>query len=176
MTGVDSIINYEKSDREDYYGILGCDESATEEQINTEYKVRALQYHPDKNPDDKEAESKFQLLNEAKETLLDPEKRKNYDKWKNSGISISYKAWTSMKDHVHQSMHWATFKTKDRMLGEGGAEASTSSPAARSSSVSAAARRASEGGANIHWGAKGTMKWDKDASSDVVNKFRNYEI
>lgn len=43
-------------------------------------------------------------------------------------------------------------------------------------SVSAAARRASEGGANIHWGAKGTMKWDKDASSEVVNKFRNYEI
>jgi DnaJ family protein C protein 12 len=41
-------------------------------------------------------------LQEAKETLCDPAQRKNYDKWRNSGISISYKSWKDMKDHVHQ--------------------------------------------------------------------------
>jgi DnaJ-class molecular chaperone with C-terminal Zn finger domain len=64
----------------------------------------------------------FSLSQEAKETLLDPEKRKNYDKWKNSGISISYKAWTSMKDHVHQvrrgDKYWVTTRitTQERVL------------------------------------------------------------
>lgn len=39
---------------------------------------------------------------QAKETLLDPAKRANYDKWRNSGINISYKNWLGMKEHVHQ--------------------------------------------------------------------------
>lgn len=39
---------------------------------------------------------------DAKETLLDPAKRANYDKWRNSGINISYKNWLGMKEHVHQ--------------------------------------------------------------------------
>lgn len=39
---------------------------------------------------------------DAKETLLDPAKRANYDKWRNSGIKISYKNWLGMKEHVHQ--------------------------------------------------------------------------
>lgn len=64
-------------------------------------------------------------------------------------------------------MHWSTFKTKDRMLPET-AEGGGSAPAAH--------RRASEGGANIHWGARGTVNWQSDASSEVVSKFRNYEI
>lgn len=44
----------------------------------------------------------FSNFQEAKEVLCDPERRKNYDKWRNSGISISYKSWIDMKDHVHQ--------------------------------------------------------------------------
>lgn len=40
------------------------------------------------------------LFQEAKETLCDPEKRSNYDKWRKSGISISYKQWLGMKEHV----------------------------------------------------------------------------
>ncbi|KAJ8875865.1 hypothetical protein PR048_023768 [Dryococelus australis] len=153
MSGVDSILNYTRSEDENYYAILGCDESATEEQINAEYKAKALQLHPDKNEGDKQAEIKFQLLKEAKEILCDPEKRSNYDKWRNSGIAISYKQWVGMKEHVHSSMHWSTLKTKDRMLPE-----------------------TAEGGANIHWGARRDVKWDSDASSEVVSKFRNYEI
>lgn len=72
------------------------------EQITAEYKVLALQYHPDKNAGNKEAEEKFQKLKEAKEILCDPEKRANYDKWRSSGIAISYKQWVGMKEHVHQ--------------------------------------------------------------------------
>lgn len=68
-------------------------------------------------------------------------------------------------------MHWATMKTKDRMLPEGG-EASGGPRIP----PSAASRRASEGGANIHWGAKSGMQWDSSAPNEVVSKFRNYEI
>ncbi|KAJ3641681.1 hypothetical protein Zmor_028165 [Zophobas morio] len=175
MTNVDEILNYKRKEEEDYYGILGCDETSTVEQITTEYKVRALQYHPDKNEGDKEAEQKFQLLKEAKETLCDPEKRSNYDKWRGSGISISYRQWLGMKEHVHQSMHWSTPKTKDRMLESGGSSGPSSLGAG---GVSAAQRRASEGGANLHWTGRGGTgsAWGTEAPSEVVSKFRNYEI
>ncbi|RZF42935.1 hypothetical protein LSTR_LSTR000558 [Laodelphax striatellus] len=172
MSSVGEILSHQKTSEEDLYAILGCDESATVEQITAEYKNRALQYHPDKNEGNKDAEAKFQQLKEAKEILCDPEKRANYDKWRNSGIAISYKQWLGMKEHVHQSMHWTTLKTKDRMLPEGG-ETSTS---ATGKVPTAASRRASEGGANIHWGAKSGMQWDTSAPSEVVSKFRNYEI
>ncbi|XP_066993934.1 J domain-containing protein-like [Anabrus simplex] len=171
MSGIDDILNYTRKEEEDFYAILGCDESATVEQITAEYKVLALQYHPDKNEGNKEAEVKFQKLKEAKEVLCDPEKRSNYDKWRKSGLAVSYKQWVGMKEHVHSSMHWSTLKTKDRMLPEAGESGTVLGGA-----TSAAHRRASEGGANIHWGAKGTMQWDSQAPSEVVSKFRNYEI
>lgn len=57
-------------------------------------------WHPDKNSGDKEAEMKFQLLTEAKEILCNPEKRQVYDKWRNSGLQISYKNFVGMKDSV----------------------------------------------------------------------------
>uniref|UniRef100_A0A1A9VVH1 J domain-containing protein n=1 Tax=Glossina austeni TaxID=7395 RepID=A0A1A9VVH1_GLOAU len=190
MSAVDSIINYKRNPDEDFYAMLNCDESSTVEQIQSEYKILALQYHPDKNSGDKEAEAKFQKLKEAKETLCDPEKRANYDKWRNSGIAMSYKNWLGMKEHVGQvrrytiaekvdkeSMHWATPKTKDRMLPETGA--ATGSAAASGGGLAAAApnpahRRASEGGAALYYGSR-KPEWGTE-NSDVANKFRNYEI
>ncbi|KAF5307317.1 hypothetical protein FQR65_LT07033 [Abscondita terminalis] len=172
MSGVDEILSYRRSADEDFYSILGCDEHSTVEQINAEYKVRALQYHPDKNEGNKEAEEKFQKLQEAKDTLCDPAKKLNYDKWRNSGISISYKQWLGMKEHVHQSMHWSTPKTKDRMLPDSGG---SSGPSSLGAGVSPAHRRASEGGANLHYGGR-TSAWGNEAPSEIVNKFRNYEI
>ncbi|XP_037944369.1 J domain-containing protein-like [Teleopsis dalmanni] len=159
------------------------------EQIQAEYKVLALQFHPDKNSGEKDAEMKFQKLKEAKETLCDPERRANYDKWRNSGIAMSYKNWLGMKEHVGQvrrytiaekvdkeSMHWVTPKTKDRMLPEtGGSTASSASSGGLSAaSPNPAHRRASEGGAALYYGNRKT-EWGTE-NSDVANKFRNYEI
>lgn len=63
----------------DYYKILGVDKKATQDQIKKAYRKLAVQYHPDKNPDNKAAENKFKEINEANEVLGDPEKRKKYD-------------------------------------------------------------------------------------------------
>lgn len=172
---VEDAINYKPTEEEDYYALLNCDENSTVEQINTEYKYLALLYHPDKNQGDKKAEKEFQLLKHAKEVLCDPEKRRNYDKWKSSGIAISYKQWENMKDSVHQTMHWSTPKTKDRMLPDA-SEQPGGSPGHTGGHSANAHRRASEGGANIYYGARRDLGWKSEAPSEVVNKFRNYEV
>ena len=59
---VDSILQYKSDPNEDYYAILGCDESATVEQILVEYKIRAKSCHPDKNSHDPESQERFQRL------------------------------------------------------------------------------------------------------------------
>ena len=65
----------------DYYKILGVDKNATEAEIKKAYRKMARKYHPDLNPNDKEAEQKFKQLNEANEVLSNPEFRKKYDKY-----------------------------------------------------------------------------------------------
>jgi len=66
-------------DYKDYYKILGVSKTATQDEIKKAYRKLAVQYHPDKNPDNKVAENKFKEINEANEVLGDPEKRKKYD-------------------------------------------------------------------------------------------------
>lgn len=72
----------------DYYKVLGLSKTATEDEIKKAYRKLARKSHPDLNPDDPQAKSKFQELNEAHEVLSDVEKRKKYDKygkdWKNA--------------------------------------------------------------------------------------------
>ena len=63
----------------DYYKILGVPKNATEKDIKRAYRKLARQYHPDLNPNDKEAEKKFKEINEANEVLSHPENRKKYD-------------------------------------------------------------------------------------------------
>lgn len=65
----------------DYYKILGLDKTASAEDIKKAYRKLARQYHPDLNPNDKDANKKFQQVNEANEVLSDPEKRKKYDQY-----------------------------------------------------------------------------------------------
>jgi len=65
----------------DYYKILGVDKSASTEDIKKAYRKLARKYHPDINPNNKEAHKKFQEVNEANEVLSDPEKRKKYDQY-----------------------------------------------------------------------------------------------
>jgi curved DNA-binding protein len=65
----------------DYYKILGIDKNASQDDIKKAYRKLARKYHPDVNPNDKEAHKKFQQINEANEVLGDPENRKKYDQY-----------------------------------------------------------------------------------------------
>jgi curved DNA-binding protein len=65
----------------DYYKILGLSKSATQQDIKNAYRKLARKYHPDLNPNDKDAKTNFQQINEANEVLSDPEKRKKYDQY-----------------------------------------------------------------------------------------------
>lgn len=72
--------------KRDYYEILGVSRNATQEEIKKAYRQKALQYHPDRNPGDKEAEEKFKEAAEAYEVLSDPEKRARYDRYGHAGV------------------------------------------------------------------------------------------
>ncbi len=65
----------------DYYKVLGVPKTASDEDIKKEYRKLARKHHPDLNPNDEEANKRFQQLNEANEILSDPEKRKQYDRY-----------------------------------------------------------------------------------------------
>src|SRR5690349_1218869 len=72
------------STKRDYYEILGVGKSATPEEIKKAYRKVAIQFHPDKNPDNKEAEEKFKEAAEAYEVLSDADKRAKYDRFGHS--------------------------------------------------------------------------------------------
>jgi curved DNA-binding protein len=65
----------------DYYNVLGITKNATADEVKKAYRKLARKHHPDLNPNNKEAEKKFQEINEANEVLSDPEKREKYDKY-----------------------------------------------------------------------------------------------
>ncbi len=70
----------------DYYKLLGIDKNATPKEIKNAYRKLARKYHPDLNPNDKDAKKNFQQINEANEVLSDPAKRKKYDKYGNDWL------------------------------------------------------------------------------------------
>lgn len=67
--------------KQDYYEILGVDKSASASDIKKAYRKKAIKYHPDKNPDNKEAEEKFKQAAEAYEVLSDQDKKSRYDQF-----------------------------------------------------------------------------------------------
>jgi curved DNA-binding protein len=75
-------------DYKDYYKILGVERKATEDDIRKAYRKLAMQYHPDRNPDNKQAEERFKEINEAYQVLSDPKKRAHYDR-----LGSDYSSW-----------------------------------------------------------------------------------
>lgn len=140
--------------REDYYEVLGCDELSSDDQLHYEYKVKALKLHPDKNPDKPEAALEFQKIQEARDVLLDPEKRKKYDKWRKSGLSMPFQQYLNLNV---TSLHWITKKTKEPMLMERGYQA--------------------PGHAYVKEPGDALSSWrSKEPADELLRKFRNYEI
>ncbi|MBO4557405.1 MAG: molecular chaperone DnaJ [Bacteroidales bacterium] len=75
------------AEKRDYYEVLGVERTATEEEIKKAYRKKAIQYHPDKNPGDKEAEEKFKEAAEAYDVLGNADKRARYDRYGHAGVS-----------------------------------------------------------------------------------------
>ena len=67
------------AEKRDYYEVLGVEKSCTDEELKKAYRKLAMKYHPDRNPDNKEAEEKFKEANEAYAILSDADKRRQYD-------------------------------------------------------------------------------------------------
>ncbi len=75
-------------DYKDYYKILGLERSASADDVRKAYRKLAMQYHPDRNPDNKQAEEKFKEINEAYQVLSDSQKRARYDQ-----LGSAYSNW-----------------------------------------------------------------------------------
>jgi molecular chaperone DnaJ len=85
--------------KRDYYEVLGVNKNASADDIKRSYRRMAMKYHPDKNPDNKEAEARFKECAEAYEVLSDPEKRQRYDQFGHEGLR-----GMGMRDYSH--MRW----------------------------------------------------------------------
>ena len=74
------------ADKRDYYEILGVTKSTSKEDIKKAYRKQAMQFHPDRNPDNPSAEAKFKEASEAAEVLLDDQKKARYDQFGHAGM------------------------------------------------------------------------------------------
>ena len=106
----------------DYYKILGVSRGASADEIKSAYRKLAMQYHPDRNPGDKQAEDRFKEMNEAYQVLSDPQKRARYDQlgesysqWQQNGApdNFDWGRWTSQQPAGQQV-------NMDDLFGEGG--------------------------------------------------------
>ncbi|KAJ2339530.1 DnaJ sub C member 12, partial [Coemansia sp. RSA 2618] len=89
----------------DYYDILGCNPHSDNDQIQTEYRVRARQVHPDKSSMKAGGGNEWNQVREAYEVLSDPVSRAQYDRWRKAKLPVSFSQW---RQYPHsQTMHWS---------------------------------------------------------------------
>jgi molecular chaperone DnaJ len=121
--------------KRDYYEVLGVSRNASKEELKKAYRKLAMQYHPDRNPGDKEAEEKFKEAAEAYEVLSDDEKRARYDRFGHDGLrsgGFSSSGFTDINDiFSHFSDIFGSSSIFDEFFGT-----STSSRTGRRRSVS----------------------------------------
>ncbi|KAB1271413.1 DnaJ-like protein subfamily C member 12 [Camelus dromedarius] len=195
---MDAILNYRSEDTDDYYTLLGCDELSSVEQILTEFKVRALECHPDKHPENSKAVETFQKLQKAKEILTNEASRARYDHWRRSQVSMPFQQWEALSDSVKTSMHWAVRGKKDLMLEESDethtnkteneewnkqkeikkeelGSTTEEMEQKESQSLEKSFSPQSPDSPNMNcWHLR--FRWSGDAPSELLRKFRNYEI
>ncbi|XP_030626980.1 dnaJ homolog subfamily C member 12 [Chanos chanos] len=179
---MEAILNCRSEDLEDFYGLLGCDELSTTEQILNEFKVRALACHPDKHPENPKAVEDFQKLQRAKEVLTDEGSRKRYDLWRRCQIAIPFSEWESLSDCVKTSLHWAVKPKKEAMLEAPhcGFDSSPQGAVPQADGGGSLQEQCSDRGlcANPQIGdyQQQHFRWAGDVPSGLLQKFRNYEI
>lgn len=97
------------NDPKEYYKILELKNNSTKKDIKKAYRKLALQYHPDKNPNNKEAEEMFKKISEAYHVLSDPDKRKKYDNTPNVlQVQHNLNPFDIFKQFQKQSVHFNT--------------------------------------------------------------------
>ncbi|XP_074814973.1 dnaJ homolog subfamily C member 12 isoform X1 [Natator depressus] len=197
---MDAILNCNLDDMEDYYILLGCDELSTVEQILAEFKVKALECHPDKHPGNPKAVENFQKLQQAKEILTNEESRACYDYWRRSKITIPFQEWEALSNSIKTSMHWAVRSKKEPMLeapelnNSNNITNATWAQQAENSKDGLSDERREQDDAETSGEKPQSPKspdsprfldanclhlrfrWSGDAPSELLRKFRNYEI
>ncbi|XP_020853911.1 dnaJ homolog subfamily C member 12 isoform X2 [Phascolarctos cinereus] len=197
---MDAILNCRMEDVEDYYELLGCDELSTVDQILAEFKVRALECHPDKNPEDPQAVENFQRLQKAKDILTNEESRDRYDYWRRSRVPIPFHQWEALSNSVKMSMHWAVRSKKEKMLKEPDpadtnnvTDEEGSQQKITEKGLSSTTERKEQGEPETldkSWSPRSPdsssfpdgncwhlcFRWSGDTPSELLRKFRNYEI
>jgi molecular chaperone DnaJ len=95
--------------KRDYYEVLGVQKNASKDEIKKSYRKLALQYHPDKNPGDKQSEDKFKEATEAYDVLIDDQKKAAYDQFGFAGV-----------EGMGTGQDWSNFRGFEDIFGEGG--------------------------------------------------------